>query len=77
MPTLPSETTEYQGRICRTKERMVARGVKMENPVLAPFSGTVKEICLAVGDSIACGDIICAIVGASQTQGLATNSQSR
>jgi len=32
MPTLPSETTECQGRICRTKER-VARGVEV--PLIA------------------------------------------
>jgi hypothetical protein len=29
MPTLPSEMTEYEARLCWTKERVVARGVEV------------------------------------------------
>jgi pyruvate carboxylase subunit B len=41
---------------------MVLEAMKMENSILAPASGTVKQICCKEGSSVQKGDVL-AVIG--------------
>ncbi len=39
----------------------VLESMKMENPIMAPVSGTVKEVKVAAGQTVQAGDVLAVI----------------
>jgi len=52
---------EVNGKVEEDEEALVIETLKMENPVYVPCNGTVKEIKVAVGDTVEEDDVLAII----------------